>query len=197
MDDLTTTVPTSENDSATLKPATWRQRILLFLIAGVVLMLDQFSKYLVEGSLALYEVWAPFPAIEPFFRLIHATNTGTAFGLFPDGGLFFGLMALVVSGVIIFYNHTLPAGNYWLRVALGLTLGGATGNLSDRIRLGHVTDFLDFGPWPVFNVADMAIVGGAVLLGWLVLQESRRERQAAQAAEQAAEGFPTLMKETE
>jgi signal peptidase II len=154
-----------------------QERLILFVIAIAVILLDQFSKNLVEQSLALYEVWAPFPALEPYFRFIHAANTGAAFGLFPDISLFFGLMALLVSGFIIYYNHTLPADNRWLRVALGLTLGGALGNLIDRLRLGHVTDFLDFGPWPVFNVADMAVVSGAILLGWLALQESRQERR--------------------
>jgi signal peptidase II len=158
-------------------PAPRKEQLILFVIAIIVIFLDQFSKKLIEQSLILYEVWAPFPALEPYFRIIHVTNTGAAFGLFPNVSLFFGLMALLVSGFIIYYNHTLPAGNFWLRVALGLTLGGALGNLIDRFRLGHVTDFLDFGPWPVFNVADMAVVSGAILLGWLALQESRAEKR--------------------
>lgn len=161
------------------QPASRNQQVILFLVAGAVILLDQASKWLVEQSLALYEVWAPIPAIEPLFRIMHATNTGAAFGLFQGGGLFFGVMALIVSAGIIYYNHTLPAGNNWLRIALGLTLGGALGNLIDRFRLGHVTDFLDFGPWPVFNVADMAVVGGAILLGWLTWRESRQMKQAA------------------
>lgn len=169
---------TVEAETETAMPTTHNQRHLLFFIGAVVILLDQFSKYLIEQSLQIYEVWAPIPAIEPFFRIMHATNTGTAFGLFPNGSLFFAVMALLVSGFIIYYNHVLPAGNGRLRLALGLTLGGALGNLIDRVRLGHVTDFLDFGPWPVFNVADMAIVGGAILLGWLSLQESRQEKQA-------------------
>jgi signal peptidase II len=174
-------IPTDTNTPA-LVAAPRKQQILLFLIAGSVIVLDQLSKWLVEQSLAFYEVWAPIPAIEPYFRLMHATNTGAVFGLFQGGGPFFAIMALIVSVGIIYYNHTLPAGNFWLRVALGLTLGGALGNLIDRFRLGHVTDFLDFGPWPVFNVADMAVVGGAILLGWLVLQESRQQKREEQVS---------------
>jgi signal peptidase II len=162
----------------TPRPASRSQQVILFLVAGTVILLDQFSKQLVEQSLALYEVWAPIPAIEPFFRIMHATNTGAAFGLFQGGSLLFAILALVVSGGILYYNHTLPAGHNGLRVALGLTLGGALGNLIDRFRLGHVTDFLDFGPWPIFNVADMAVVGGALLLGWLTWRESRQMKQA-------------------
>ncbi len=173
-------------DTSPHLPAPLHQRAILFLIAGTIILVDQFTKYLIEQSLGLFEVWAPIPAIEPFFRIMHATNQGTAFGFFPQGASLFALMALIVSGAIIYYNHTLPAGNRWLRVALGLTLGGALGNLIDRLRLGHVTDFLDFGPWPVFNVADMAIVGGAIVLGWLVLQESRHEKRMAQAPSPAA-----------
>lgn len=179
--------PVSSQPGTLARSTPLSQYLILLAVAGIVILLDQFTKYLIERSLNLYEIWAPFPAIEPYFRIMHATNTGTAFGLFPNGSLFFGLMALIVSVAIIYYNHTLPAGNVWLRVALGLTLGGAIGNLIDRLRLGHVTDFLDFGPWPVFNVADMAIVGGAILLGLIVLQESREEQKAAQLEKAASE----------
>jgi len=183
MEDLNKTQP--EEDTAVDNPqeqsASLKQRLVLFIVAGSILLLDQLSKNIVEQALALYEVYAPFPAYESFFRIIHATNTGMALGLFPDGSLFFGLMAILVSGVIIFYNHTIPYGNIWLRVALGLTLGGALGNLIDRLRLGHVTDFFDFGPVPIFNVADAAVVSGAILLGFLMLLDARHEKKMADA----------------
>lgn len=170
-------------------PASLKQRLVLFIVAGSVILLDQFSKQLIEQTLELYQVYAPFPAYESFFRLIHATNTGMALGLFPDGSLFFGLMAVVVSGIIIIYNHTIPAGNMWLRIALGLTLGGALGNLLDRLRLGHVTDFLDFGPVPIFNVADTAVVCGALLLGVLMMIDARQEKKAAAAKQTSTTEF--------
>lgn len=157
------------------------QRLILFVIAAGVILLDQFSKMLVEQSLPLYEVWAPFPAYEAYFRILHATNTGIAFGLFPEGSPFFAIMAIIVSGAIIYYNYIISAGHRWFRIALGLTLGGALGNFIDRVRIGHVTDFLDFGPWPIFNVADMAVVGGAILLGWLVFLDARAEKRAVEA----------------
>jgi len=171
--------------------APFSQRLILFMVAGSVLLLDQFSKNLVEQTLNMYQVFAPFPEFEGVFRIIHATNTGMALGLFPDGSLFFGVMAVIVSSVIIIYNHTMPRGNVWLRLALGLTLGGALGNLIDRIRLGHVTDFLDFGPVPIFNVADAAVVCGALLLGLLMLVDARREKRAAAAETLAATEFET------
>jgi signal peptidase II len=141
---------------------------------AAVLVVDQFTKYLIETRLPLYEIWAPIPAIEPFFRILHATNTGMAFGLFQGGGTLIAAVAVVVSGVIVYFNHTLPGNERLLRIALGLQLGGVLGNLIDRIRQGHVTDFLDFGPWPIFNVADTALVAGVILLAYVMLTEGRR-----------------------
>lgn len=158
-----------------------KDRGIVLVVAAAVILLDQLSKYLVIQSLPLYQSWAPVPALAAFFQVTHATNTGIAFGLFPDASWLFGVMAVVVSGAIIYFNEKIASGNIWLRVALGLELGGALGNLIDRVRLGHVTDWLDFGPWPVFNVADLAIVSGAVLLAWIVLREEREAKKAAEA----------------
>lgn len=189
MDKLETNQPpeTAEQSDA---PA--GQKILLFLVAGFIIVLDQLTKFIIESSLSLYEVYAPMPALEPYFRITHVFNTGAAFGFFPDGGLFFGILAVIVGFIIVYYNHTLPAGELGVRIALGLQMGGAFGNLIDRIRLGHVTDFLDFGPWPVFNVADTAIVAGAVLLGWMVLQESRTRPKAEPSDRRSTDSSPTI-----
>lgn len=161
-------------------PSSTRQRAVMIVMAATAIILDQFSKRIVETALPLYEIWAPIPALESIFRFTHVPNTGAAFGLFPTGSLFFAAMAVIVALALIYYNFVLPAGHRALRVALGMQLGGAIGNLLDRIRLGHVTDFLDFGPWPVFNVADTAVVAGAVLLAWIMWQDMKRERAAAQ-----------------
>ncbi len=149
--------------------ATWRERSITLVVAGIVLALDQYTKYLVESRLPLYEVYAPFPSIEQFFRFFHTTNTGAAFGILQDANTILAVIASIVTVVVIYFNHILPADNRILRVALGLQLGGIVGNLLDRIQLGHVTDFLDFGPWPVFNIADTALVSGVILLGYLML----------------------------
>lgn len=162
---------TSEFDH--LPPATLWQRSRLVLVAALVLVLDQLSKYAVETAVPLYQTWVPFSALEPVLRITHATNTGAAFGMFPDGGIIFAIAALLISAAILYYNYILP-GNIWLlRLALGLQLGGAIGNLLDRVRQGHVTDFIDMGRvWPfIFNIADLAIVTGVILLGWLMIQE--------------------------
>jgi signal peptidase II len=164
-----------------VEQATIRQQMFLFVITAVVVLLDQFSKYLVEISLPIYQSYAPIPEIAALFRFTHATNTGAAFGIFPAGGSFFTVVAVVVGTVILYYNYTLPAGQMGLRLALGLQLGGALGNVIDRFRIGHVTDFLDFGPWPIFNVADTSVVAGVMILAWLMFKEQQQEAALAQA----------------
>ncbi|HID54261.1 MAG TPA: signal peptidase II [Anaerolineae bacterium] len=189
MNELETT-----NTAVPEQGATMKDRGIVLLVAAAVILLDQLSKYIVIQTLPLYQSWAPIPALAAFFQITHATNTGTAFGLFPNVGWLFGLMAVVVSGAIIYFNERIASGNIWLRVALGLELGGALGNLIDRVRLGYVTDLLDFGPWPVFNLADLAIVSGAVLLAWIVLRE---EREAKKAAEAEVDSLPEEQSPTE
>ena len=131
--------PTVDDGTATSK-----EKALLFLVTALVLLADYASKVAVENNLELYTTWAPIPEIAQFFRFTHVSNTGAAFGLFPTGSLLFSVVAVVVSTVIIIYNHFLPARHQLYRIALGLQLGGALGNLLSRIRLGHVTDFFDF-----------------------------------------------------
>jgi signal peptidase II len=154
---------------------------MLLLIAAAIILVDHVTKLLVENLLPLYSSWTPFPDLLPFVRITHVSNTGATFGLFPEGNSFFMVVAIIVSIVIILYNFQLPADHRLLRLALGLQLGGALGNLIDRFRLGHVTDFVDIGPWAIFNVADLSIVSGVVVLGILMVLEHRRERQEAEA----------------
>ena len=171
-----------------------KERWILFAIAGLVLILDIISKEIVRNNLPLYTYWAPFPALENFFRFTHTTNTGVAFGLFQNANLLFAVFASVVSIGIIYFNQKLKTGNALLRVALGLQLGGALGNLLDRILFGSVTDFLDFGPWPIFNVADTAVVAGVILMGYVILQEERKER--AEESDNTEEVAETLLEKT-
>lgn len=159
------------------------QRLFLFAVAGTAVLLDQLSKALIEAVMPMYTAWAPFPEQAHLFRFTHVSNTGAAFGLFPEGGMLFAVVAVAVTGIIVLYNFALPAGHFTLRLALGLQLGGALGNLIDRLRLGHVTDFLDFGPWPVFNLADAAIVAGVCLLALSVWREERAGADAERLSE--------------
>ena len=145
-------------------------RKYVLLIAGVVLALDRFTKWIIARTIPLHESISVIPGL---FKLTHVTNGGAAFGLFADSPselrivvlIFFSILALVVVSALL-WRHT--RGLNSTAFALSLILGGALGNLWDRVLSGHVVDFLDFHVgsyyWPAFNVADSAIVVGAILL---------------------------------
>ncbi len=158
-----------------------RARWALFLgVAGLTFIADQTSKRLVLGNLALGEAWNPVPFLRQFVTVTHVTNTGVAFGLFQDHGTFFAIVAIVVVvGIVVFYRY-LPTNQIWLRISLGLQLGGALGNLLDRVRLGNVVDFIDFKIWPVFNLADTAIVLGVAILAFYLLFGEQEDEERAE-----------------
>jgi len=106
----------------------------------------------------------PLPPLSGVFAITYTANSGIAFGLFKESGTFFIFLAVIVIAVILYSLRRLPADQRLVRVALGLALGGAMGNLIDRVRLGYVIDFIDFRFCPVFNIADLAIVSGVTLL---------------------------------
>jgi signal peptidase II len=143
----------------------WRG-FLLPAVAVLTLVIDQISKRVVMTSLRPGESWNPVAALERWVSLTYVTNTGAAFGLFPDYGVVFMVIAVVVIVTIIFYYRHLPGQQWLIQASLGLQLGGALGNLLDRLRHGHVIDFIDFKIWPVFNVADSSIFIGAVILAF-------------------------------
>jgi len=145
--------------------------LLLLPVAALILALDQLSKAWVLRHIPPGEAWAPIPSLARIFVFRHVTNTGAAFGLFPNGGAILLAIAVVVIVAIIVYTRYLSTEHWPVLLSLGLQLGGAAGNLMDRLRFGHVVDFLDFPYWPTFNVADSAIVCGVALLAYLVLTE--------------------------
>lgn len=155
-----------------------RETLILLLGGGLILGVDQASKQVVRSRLAFGEVWEPIPALSPFFRIVHWENTGAAFGMFPDGGIVFGVIAVVVSLAILYYFPQVPTEHRLLRAALMLQFGGALGNLTDRLQHGPVTDFLAFGRFPVFNFADAAISAGVALLILSMWFEEHREAAA-------------------
>ena len=131
------------------------------LIALTALAADQATKFWVVQNLAFGE---SLPR-EGFFRLTHVANTGSAFGLFGGHNLTLTVASFVGIGVLLYFYRSHDPPTVWARLSLGLMLAGAIGNLADRVRLGHVTDFIDVGPWYIFNLADASIVVGVVLLG--------------------------------
>lgn len=161
-------------DSRPHKPG----RALLFVVAFVVWALDQATKAVVVRNLMYGEEWTPFPDLQWLFAFTHTTNTGAAFGLFPDASLFFVVMAFIVIGAIIFFYDRLPTQHLLVRMALGFQLGGAVGNLTDRLTRGAVTDWIHFKFWPVFNVADSAIVVGVLILFFYLMREDHPQTLA-------------------
>jgi len=136
----------------------------LFGIALVIVIIDQWTKWLVRTHLALGEIWAPWPWLLPYARIVHWSNTGAAFGMFQQSGDIFRLLAILVSLAIIYYFPRVPKSEWPLRLAMGLQLGGAVGNLIDRLLQGQVTDFISVMNFAVFNVADACISIGVVVL---------------------------------
>jgi signal peptidase II len=113
------------------------------------------------------------PLIRGVFHLTYILNPGAAFGMLAYKTVFFIVMAIVVIGGVIIYNHRLSGEQLVLRIALGLQVGGAIGNLIDRVRFAHVVDFLDFRVFPVFNFADTAITVGVGLLILEILRQNK------------------------
>jgi len=155
----------------------WRRSAVPFLIALLVVAADQLSKIWVRSNIpfreSLFEVG--------FFRLTHVQNTGAAFGLFQGQSFLLSIVAMVGIAVFLVYTLVIYRGFPFLdnmpnRVAVGLVLGGTVGNLIDRLRFGYVTDFIDFGLWPAFNVADSAVTVGVILFAYSLLSVARAER---------------------
>ena len=146
---------------------------LLLQLAALVFLCDQFTKFLARTFLPFRDSFPDYG----FFRFTHAQNTGSAFGLFQGNNFPLILVAIFGIAVLVLVYYTQRRRTTLLRTSLGLQIGGALGNLIDRIRLGHVTDFLDVGAWPVFNIADSSIVIGLVLLGWIFVGPGSRTGQ--------------------
>ncbi len=138
-------------------------------VVAAVLVLDYVTKHTVATSTAAEEGRSVFLGI----HLIHVRNTGVAFGFFSGGGAIVLVITLVALGLLVAYLLRRP-GRQGLWLATGLLLGGALGNLIDRIAHGAVTDFIKLPLWPAFNVADMAITVGVLALLWVL--EGPRER---------------------
>jgi signal peptidase II len=160
---------------------------LLPCVAGVVLLLDQVSKHIVVSQLERGQSWEITAWLTHVFQVTHVTNTGAVFGLFPQLGNYLILVSAAVILVIVGYSRGLPVRHRAIRTVLGLQMGGAVGNLIDRLRRGYVVDFIDVNFWPfqdfaVFNRADASIVVGVAVLVLLMALEERRERGARLAA---------------
>ena len=152
----------------------------LFSIAGLIVLLDQLTKYLVRSNLAFSDMWSPWPWLMPYARIVHWHNTGAAFGIFQQFSIVFTILAIVVSIAIIYYFPQVPRSDWLIRLALAMQLGGALGNLVDRLARGHVTDFISVGNFAVFNIADASIFIGTCILIFAVWLKERQTRAPEQ-----------------
>lgn len=153
-------------------------RFILIIIS--TLAVDQVSKYLIQAHMLRGE---SIPIIPPVFYLTYIQNPGAAFGILANQTMFFITVTFIVIGGILLGYRYIPPAKEPVRIALGLIMGGALGNLIDRLRLGRVVDFLDFRVWPVFNLADTAIVLGTGILIWFVWKSDREKEKVDGDAE--------------
>jgi len=139
---------------------------------------DQFSKAWIRANLpegrSLFETG--------FLRITHVHNTGAAFGLFPDQSFALSIVALIgitaiLAYVLVIYRYFPSPDGMLGKLALGLVFGGTLGNLIDRLRFGYVTDFIDFGFWPAFNIADSAVTVGVIIFAYSLLRLGKAEKR--------------------
>ena len=150
-----------------------RAHARVLLRAGVVLVvvvaLDQVTKALVRGGIDVGEEDSVLPAVS----LVHVRNTGVAFGAFSGGGIIVVVLVAAALAALLYYFVThLDKRLVWLPT--GMLLGGSIGNIIDRVRDGAVTDFVKLPAWPAFNVADVSITFGVLVLLWVIEQGDRR-----------------------
>lgn len=127
---------------------------------GLIVVIDQITKQIIVKNLQLGQSIR----VLPFFHITFVSNTGTAFGLFQNNNIFFIVICMLIIAGFIYYRKTLVSDGIFSRAGFIMVMGGACGNLIDRIVRSHVIDFFDFLVWPVFNIADSCISVGTCLL---------------------------------
>lgn len=142
--------------------------VLWFLITAVIILLDQFTKWLVMNSLNIGD---SISVISGIFNITYAQNPGAAFGILAYRTNFFIAITILLAIIIIVLFIILDKEYNLLKLGLALQLGGALGNFIDRVKTGYVIDFFDFSFWPVFNMADIAIVTGVAILIIFIIKE--------------------------
>jgi signal peptidase II len=161
-----------------------RRVVLVAIVAVVVFALDRITKIVVESSVPL---GSSVDVVGQWVRISHVTNSGAAFGLLPERTTLLSILSVVAVLAIVFYYRRLAADSRLIAATLGMQLGGAIGNLTDRIGQGFVVDFVDVGIpggprfW-AFNVADSSIVVGIIAVTVLLWWQERRQPRDLQHA---------------
>lgn len=167
----------------------FRAAWIVLAVAGIVILLDQWTKQLVRDRIPEYTFIIPFESLGEYFVFEHVRNYGAAFGILQNQQTLFTVIAVVVCVAILVYVRYIPLDNILVRILLGLQMGGAIGNLIDRVTQldeagrGYVTDFVKMGVpgvyyWPNYNIADMAIVTGVIGLGIYILYDDVQKQKA-------------------
>jgi signal peptidase II len=156
--------------------------LFLIGIAAVIVGLDQWTKYLVRTQIPLGGSWSPWAWLAPYARIVHWQNTGAAFGMFQGFGLVFTVLAFIVTIAILYYFPRVPRNEWLLRITMTMMLGGAVGNLIDRLTIGTVTDFVSVGTFAVFNVADASISVGTAIMVLAVWISERKQKKLAESS---------------
>ncbi|PKB62131.1 MAG: signal peptidase II [SAR202 cluster bacterium Casp-Chloro-G4] len=163
---------------------------MLLSTLPTVIVLDQLTKLFIKSNFFLGQSWPQ----EGFLRLTYATNSGTAFGLLRNQTVFLIIASIIAVGFLVYFYKTQAIVRPTLRLSIGLQLGGAFGNLIDRLKEGAVVDFIDVGWWPIFNLADSSIVVGMTILivTLLFFDKSPQKQNASHASEpgSSATGSP-------
>lgn len=144
----------------------------VLLLSVIVIVIDQWTKYYIQTRLAPGD---SIPVISDIFHITLVLNPGAAFGLLEHQRAFFVIIAIVMLLGVAFFYPRIPQDSKILRIGIGLMTGGAIGNVIDRIKTGLVVDFFDFRIWPVFNIADIAIVSGVSIIIFSMLYLSKEE----------------------
>jgi signal peptidase II len=150
--------------------------LFLFIIAGTAIALDQLTKYLVRVNLPVGDIFMPDFWLTPYVRIMHWHNSGAALGLFQNSNSVITILSFVVGIAIIYYFPQIPANDRILRLSMSLLLGGAVGNLLDRLHQGFVTDFISIWRFPVFNLADLSISTGVVIMALGMFWDEMRKK---------------------
>ncbi|MGI6262714.1 MAG: signal peptidase II [Succiniclasticum sp.] len=145
--------------------------MILLWLAALVVVADRVTKYLVVTHMAEGQ---SIPLVDGIFHLTYILNPGAAFGMMAHSRTLFLAVGAAVVVAVLYFRRAILAEGLCIRVGTSLFLGGALGNLWDRVQTGLVVDFLDFRIWPVFNVADIAICVGVALVAWGIFRKEDR-----------------------
>jgi signal peptidase II len=145
----------------------------LILVVFCVIAIDQITKYLVISNMT---EGMSIPILEHIFHLTFVLNPGAAFGMLENNREFFIIMALAVLALVVYMRKSILEEPLEIQLGIALFVGGALGNLIDRIQTGLVVDFFDFRIWPVFNMADIAICVGVGVIIWSIIREEMKNR---------------------